>query len=122
MTDSTLAAGRIAATIRRKGAPAVLESRKGDYDSSTSDVLASAKRFDCYAIRVEYQAGEIDGDSVRSSDIQLWMGTTTTNGDPIPQPKQSDRLLFDSQWWSVLTCKPVKPGAVAFAYKVQARR
>jgi hypothetical protein len=108
--------------IEEFGAPVVLEQVVGaEYNTGTSEVEGNPRRHDGKAVRIDYDLSDIDGNDVRVGDFKLLLSVKKANGEEIPMPRNADRMLFDGQWTTVVSCKPVKPATVAVAYEVQVR-
>lgn len=108
--------------LRESGAPCALDQTvSADYNTTSGEVEAGKRKFNGYAVRHDHVLREIAGEIVEG-DIGLLMSVFTENGDPMPEPKVGNIVLFDGSRWRVQVCSPLKPATVAVLYQVQARK
>lgn len=100
-----------ALTIRRT-TPGVFDPALG------MEVGGGTVDYPCRGVILSYSQNLIDGTVIQAGDKQASIEAASLAVEPMP----GDTLIQGAESWSVLAVNPVKPGSVAFLYKLQVRR
>lgn len=108
--------------LKEVGEPIILDrTQNAEYNAATSEVEGAPKKWNGIAAPDEYSLRDIDGDQVRQGDVKLIVGSNTP-GASFTRPAIADRIRYDSAWWRVIDCQPIRYQGRDVAYTVQLRK
>lgn len=106
-----------------KGLEIVLSviSQAGKYHPGTGGAAHAQTDHHGSALRVEYEQRDIDGTTIKSSDVRLLVSPLALDGSPLPKPATQNRITFDGITYTVERCSAWNFAGVDCGYEVQGR-
>lgn len=122
-----IAAGALESLLEAGQTVKLRRTVPGEYDPSTGgavdvdvDYEGTGAAFD-YSLQDSGQASD-PNTLIRVGDKQLYLAVTQTNGDAMPTPLTSDRMVIGAAVWSVQNVKEVNPAGVPVLYELNLRK
>lgn len=118
MSFSTNLIATARALIQKYGQSMVIERvAEGAYDVSDGSVAAgTTTNYTAYGAPMDYTSSEVDGKTIRVSDIKVWLEKPTTQ-----TPLVGDIITIDSVDLRIINVVKLKAQGLDIVYKLQCR-
>lgn len=104
-----------AAKIKKYGAEyEFTRTTFGAVDYSSGTVSSTESTYTAFAVREEFTASERADSSIEVGDIKLLAAAASY--------AINDKVVIDGEPYKLVSVKPIKPGSIAVAYELQARK
>lgn len=122
MTDYAKKARDTDAKLRKKGGTVTLRRIVlGEDDTDTGKPIKVTTDFTAAGLKLGYEAERIDGNLIQSGDQELMLSPLQLNGQPLPEPKNSDLILIAGVNYAIKSVGKLEPVDVAILYTLQLR-
>lgn len=122
MTDYTKKARETDTKLRKKGGTVTLRRIVlGDDNPDTGKPDKTVTDYTAAGIKLGYEAERIDGNLIQSGDQELMLSPLQLDGQPLPEPKNSDLILIGGVTYAIKSVGKLEPVDVPILFTLQLR-
>lgn len=122
MADYTRQINTVVRQMQNKGqSVTITKHTSGSYDPATGTTAITETSETAYGITLAYQAVEVDGEVIKSTDLKLLLSTKKTDDTTLTEPQINDQVTVASGTYTIKFVNHIAPSGDVIMYKCQLR-
>lgn len=99
----------------------VTQNQDDEYDPTTGEVVSGSVEIIYSGMRLNFRNTHNFGEMVLDDDVLIYLSATLNNGQPAPEPKTGDTIVFNEVEYVIRRAHPWNFSGLDIGWKVHAR-
>lgn len=93
----------------------------GEYDPGTGSAPETTVDYTAFGTVFDFKQQDVDGTLIKVGDQQLFLSPLQTNGQSMPEPTTSDKIIIGAVEYSIQPSKKIAPAGTNVLYQLHIR-